>query len=109
MKKIILLLCCLANFSFSFVCSSTLEEGGPGYIAVVFGVASAEFGIVSGMWGGMKLISSQIQSESKKKQQYLENIAKLSRANALKEQKVRFEFEKFKNLLGVSIDIEGTK
>ena len=54
----------------------------------------------------IKGVTAQIKQQAKNKQKHTKNIANLSKANALKEKKLAFEYEKYKKLLAVYIDME---
>ena len=56
----------------------------------------------------IKSITGQIKTQAQKKQTHTKNIAKLSKANALKEKQLAFQYEKYKKLLAVYIDMEAT-
>ncbi|MGX2972651.1 hypothetical protein [Helicobacter sp. T3_23-1059] len=56
----------------------------------------------------IKGVTAQIKQQAKNKQKHTKNIANLSKANALKEKKLAFEYEKYKKLLAVYIDMEAT-
>ena len=56
----------------------------------------------------IKGVTAQIKQQAKNKQKHTKNIANLSKANALKEKKLAFEYEKYKKLLAIYIDMEAT-
>lgn len=56
----------------------------------------------------IKSTTGQIKTQAQKKQTHTKNIAELSKANALKEKQLAFQYEKYKKLLAVYIDMEAT-
>ena len=56
----------------------------------------------------IKSTTGQIKTQAQKKQTHTKNIARLSKENAIKEKQLAFQYEKYKKLLAVYIDMEAT-
>ncbi|PAF46595.1 hypothetical protein BKH41_08810 [Helicobacter sp. 12S02232-10] len=108
MKKIVLWMIVFVSVLNAFICSSSIEDGGPSQLEIIETQAEAQLDIVDASWELIKKISETIKNQSEQKQQYLQNIENLTKENAIKEQKIEFEFERYQKLLGVSNDTQSS-
>lgn len=108
MKKVLLLIFMVAQVQAYFICSSSIQDGGPTKITSLELKAQKQLSTVSASWKLIEEISSKIKKQSQQKKQHLQNIYNLTKANNIKEQKIKFEYIRYKKLLGVYNDMIGS-
>lgn len=106
--RILILLFINIAVSNALFCSSSGQDGGPTTLTTLNTTAITQLtSSIAPIYASIKITSAMLKEESKTRANYLQNIENLTKANAIKEQKISFEYERYKKLLSNYIDMQG--
>lgn len=109
MTRIIVLLLFSVMSLQAWFCSSSSQDGGPTTLTALNLTAITQLtSSITPIYTSIKIISASLKEESKTKAKYLQNIENLTKANTLKEQKISFEYERYKKLLDNYGNMQGS-